>query len=381
MTDSTTSGLQPFHVMEILAEANRLEAAGRDVIHLSAGEPGAPPAPAVREAVRAVLDQPQRYTPAKGISPLRQGLVGYYQDQHGVSVDPERIVVTTGSSAGFLLAFLASIPQGGRIAVTRPGYPAYLNTIYGMGFQPVEIPVFAEDGWKLTADAVRAVHRTTPFEGLLLASPANPTGAALAADELNALADVCAELGIELISDEIYHGLDYRGASPSALEHTNDAIVINSFSKYHCMTGWRVGWMVLPERLVRKTEMLQQNLFISAPSLSQIAAVAALGARDYAEEQKSAYRRNRSVLAEGLSRLGIVGAPGEGAFYHYADVSRHANDSMAFCKALLKETGVAAAPGIDFDRIEGRRYARFCYAGTPASIDEALERIGRFVGA
>ncbi|MBU1175510.1 MAG: aminotransferase class I/II-fold pyridoxal phosphate-dependent enzyme [Alphaproteobacteria bacterium] len=379
MTDTTTSGLQPFHVMEILAEAKALEAEGRSIIHLSAGEPGAPPAPEVRAAVRAVLDQPQRYTPAKGISPLRLALSVHYQRQHGVAVDPERIVVTTGSSAGFLLAFLAAIPAGGRIAVTRPGYPAYLNTIYGMGFSPVEIPVFAENGWKLTAEALRAAHEATPFDGLLLASPANPTGAALDRAELDGLADVAVEIGIELISDEIYHGLDYRASSPSALEHTNDAVVINSFSKYHCMTGWRVGWMVLPERLVRKTEMLQQNLFISAPTLSQIAAVAALGATDYAEAQKLAYRRNRDVLAAGLTALGIDGAPGDGAFYHYAEISRFSNDSMVFARALLRQAGVAAAPGVDFDRIEGHRYMRFCYAGTPGEIDEALERIGRFV--
>ena len=380
MTDTQATGLQPFHVMEILTEAKALEAAGRDVIHLGAGEPGAPPAPEVRDAVRAVLDAPQRYTPAKGIAPLRQALSAYYRDGHGVAIDPERIVVTTGSSAGFLLAFLAAFPPGGRIAVTRPGYPAYLNTIYGMGFTPVEIPVFARDGWKLTAEAVRAAHATTPFDGLLLASPANPTGAALDSAELKALAETCAELGVELISDEIYHGLDYRGASPSALEHTDNALIINSFSKYYCMTGWRVGWMVLPERLVRKTEMLQQNLFISAPTLSQVAAQAALTATDYSEAQKAAYRRNRDVLSAGLSAIGIHGAPGEGAFYHYADVSKFANDSADFCKALLREAGVATAPGIDFDRVDGRRYVRFCYAGTPEEIDEALVRIERFVG-
>ncbi len=381
MTDSDNNGLQPFHVMEILAKAKALEAEGRDIVHLSAGEPGAPPAPAVRQAVREKLDLPQRYTEAKGIVPLRQALAAYYRTRHGVVLDIERIIVTTGSSAGFLLAFLAAFPLGGRIAVTRPGYPAYLNTIYGMGFEPVEIPVRAENGWKPSPSDIRAVFAETPFDGLIIASPANPTGAALDKAELDALIAVCAELGVRLISDEIYHGLSYVGTSPSALETTDRAIVINSFSKYHCMTGWRVGWMVLPEDLVRKTEMLQQNMFISAPTLSQVAALAALGDMDYGEAQRQAYLRNRDVLSRGLGQIGFVGTPGEGAFYHYADIGKFSNDSMSFCKALLRKEGVAAAPGIDFDRVEGNRFVRFSYAGTPEDIDKALERIGRFVGA
>lgn len=381
MTDTIADGLQPFHVMEILAMAKALEAGGQSVIHLSAGEPGAPPAPEVRAAVRAELDKPQRYTEAKGIVPLRAALVAYYSSRHRVDIDPGRIIVTTGSSAGFLLAFLAAFVPGEGIAVTRPGYPAYLNILYGMGFSPVEIPITAENGWKLTPEAVRSAHAVTPFAGLLIASPANPTGAALDAQELFALADTCADLGVRLISDEIYHGLSYVGTSPSALEHTDAAVIINSFSKFYCMTGWRVGWMVLPEDLVRKTEMLQQNLFISAPTLSQIAAIAALDAMEYGETQRQAYLRNRAVLSTGLSVLGFVGKPGDGAFYHYADIGKFSNDSMSFCKKLLRETGVAAAPGIDFDRVEGHRYVRFCYAGKPEEIDEALVRIKRFVGA
>lgn len=379
MTETNSKGLQPFHVMEILAEAKALEAEGRSIVHLSAGEPGAPPAPEVRAAVRAVLDTPQRYTPAKGVAPLRLALKAYYARRHGVDLDPERIIVTTGSSAGFLLAFLGAFEPGARIAVTRPGYPAYLNTIYGIGFEPVEIPVAAENGWKLTPEALSAAHAATPFDGLLLASPANPTGAALDRAELTALADLCAELGVLLISDEIYHGLSYAGPSPSVLEHTDAAIVVNSFSKYHCMTGWRIGWMVLPEHLVRKTEMLQQNMFISAPTLSQTAALAALDATEYAEAQRAEYLANRNTLVAGLQRLGFVGAAGEGAFYHYADIGRFSNDSMAFCKALLREAGVAAAPGVDFDRVEGHRFIRFCYAGTPEDIAESLVRIERFV--
>ncbi len=379
MTDILSDGLQPFHVMEILAEAKALEAEGHNIVHLSAGEPGAPPAPEVREAARAVLDKPQRYTEAKGIVPLREALVAHYREKYGVALDKERIIVTTGSSAGFLLAFLAAFPPGSRIAVTRPGYPAYLNTIYGIGYRPVEIPVLAENGWRPTPAQIRAVFARTPFDGFLLASPANPTGAALDRAELNAIIDTCADLNVRLVADEIYHGLVYAGVSPSALQHTDEAIIINSFSKYHCMTGWRIGWMVLPESLVRRTEMLQQNLFISAPTLSQTAALAALGATDYAERQRKLYLRNRDVLSRGLDRLGFVGTIGEGAFYHYADIGRFSNDSMGFCKALLRQAGVAAAPGVDFDRVEGHRYVRFSYAGTAEAIDEALVRIGRFV--
>jgi aspartate/methionine/tyrosine aminotransferase len=287
------SGLQPFYAMEINALAGALEATGRTVCHLEVGEPGVPPAPAVRAAVRAVLDAPQKYTHFAGLPALREALVGYYEAQHGVAVAPDDIVVTMGSSSGFILAFHGGFAPGARIAVTRPGYPAYVNGLAGMGFGVSEIPVTAANGWRLTAEDVEAAFSRESFDGLLLASPANPTGAALTREQLAGIVTVCARLGVRLISDEIYHGLDYRGPSVSALELTRDAIVINSFSKYYCMTGWRIGWMVVPRDLLRRTQMLQQNLFISAPTLSQVAAIAALGERDYSEEQKAHYARNR----------------------------------------------------------------------------------------
>ena len=374
--------LEPFHAMEIMRHAKALEAEGRSICHLEVGEPGAPPAPRVREAVARALPDPQGYTNATGTKELREALARYYFDQHGVGVDPGLIVATIGSSAGFILAFHSAFRPGARIAITRPGYPAYVNTLIGLGFEVVEIPLSAAGGWKLTGAAVAEVFARTPFEGLLFASPANPTGAAVDREGLADLVSTCDRLGVRFISDEIYHGLDYRGPSVSALELTRDAIVINSFSKYYCMTGWRIGWMVMPQALIRRTEILQQNLFISAPTLSQIAATVALGERDYAEEQKAGYARNRLLLGDGLRQLGFeIGPPSEGAFYAYAGIGHFSNDAMDFCHRLLNEAGVAATPGIDFDRTNGNRFVRFSYAGTQATIETALERMRRFLSA
>ncbi len=380
MTDQSPKEMRPFLAMDILRRAKAMEAEGRTVCHLELGEPGQPPAPAVIAAVRQALPQPQGYTNAKGLIELRQGLAGYYASQHGVSLDPERVLVTMGSSAGFVLAFHTAFGAGARIAVTRPGYPAYVNTLLGLGFEVVEIPVTPENGWRLTGDQLAAAHAETPFDGLLFASPANPTGAVVDRDGLSDIARTCERLGVTFISDEIYHGLDYTGPSVSALELTNKALIINSFSKFHCMTGWRVGWMVLPEEMVRRAEILQQNLFISAPTLSQIAATAALGERAYGEAQKASYAANRDLLVDGLRSLGFdLASAGDGAFYAYADISRFSDDSLAFSEKLLEEAGVATTPGVDFDRIDGHRYVRFSYAGTRATIMEALERMRGFL--
>jgi len=380
-TPAPHDGLQPFYSMEINAMARGLEAEGRDVCFLEQGQPAAPPAPKVIEAVRAVLDAPQMYTHFAGLPALRQGLAGYYATQHGVSVGANSIIATMGSSAGFILAFTGAFAPGATIAVTRPGYPAYLNTLAGLGFRSVEIPVTAANSWHLSSDDIAAAHRATPFDGLLLASPANPTGAAVTRDQLAAIVATCARLSVRFISDEIYHGLDYRGASVSALEFTRDAIVINSFSKYYCMTGWRIGWMVLPDDLLRRVQILQQNLFIAAPTLSQVAAIAALGERDYCEVQKAHYAENRTLLSAGLRGLGIGVDEGDGAFYAYGDVSRFTNDSLSFCKDLLTTAGVATTPGIDFDRVNGSRFVRFSYAGSKRTIETALDRIGHYLAA
>lgn len=374
------TGLRPFYAMEINALAGREEAAGRRVLHLEVGEPGAPPAPAVRAAVAAALDDPQRYTHFAGQIELRRALGDYYRAQHGVEVDPEAIVATMGSSSGFILAFLGGFAPGARIAVTRPGYPAYLNTLDGLGMTAVEIPLSAASGWRLTGKDIEQAYKAEPFEGLLFASPANPTGAAVTREGLREIVATCRRLGVRLISDEIYHGLDYRGPSVSALEFGDDTIVINSFSKYYCMTGWRIGWMVLPEPVLRRTQMLQQNLFISAPTLSQLAARVALGERDYAEAQKAQYAANRHIVGEWLVKQGLGdGHEPDGAFYAYVDMSRYTNDSLAFCQAMVREAGVATTPGIDFDRVNGDRFVRLSYAGTREAVEEGLDRIGRFL--
>lgn len=378
MTDAPTDGLMPFHAMEILKRAKAIEASGRTVCHLEVGEPGAPPAPKVIEAVRRVLPDAHGYTNAKGLGELREGLTAYYASQHSVSVDPDSIVCTMGSSAGFILAFHTAFRPGARIAITRPGYPAYVNTLLGLGFGIAEIPLHAGNGWRLTGADIAAAHAREPFEGLLFASPANPTGAAVDRAGLADIVATCKRLGVRLISDEIYHGLDYRGPSVSALELTRDAIIINSFSKYYCMTGWRIGWMVLPDELIRRAEILQQNLFISAPTLSQIAATAALGERDYSEQQKAGYAVNRALLDEGLHSLGFeIGSPSDGAFYAYAGIGRFSNDSMAFCESMLEDAGVAITPGVDFDRTDGTHFVRLSYAGKRESIELALDRMAK----
>jgi aspartate/methionine/tyrosine aminotransferase len=296
-----------------------------------------------------------------------------------VTVSPESILATMGSSSGFILAFLGGFEPGAKIAVTRPGYTANLNTLYGMGYRPVEIPVDAAHGWHLTAAAIEAAYGREKFAGLLLASPANPTGAAVTRQQLGEITAVCRRLGVRFISDEIYHGLDYRGPSISALEFTRDAIIINSFSKYYCMTGWRIGWMVLPDDILRRTQVLQQNLFIAAPTLSQVAATAALGERDYSDAQKALYAANRPMLTEGLRSLGFGVDEGDGAFYAYADASRFTNDALAFCRRMLAEAGVAASPGVDFDRINGNRFVRFSYAGSRQTMEKALDRLKVFL--
>jgi aspartate/methionine/tyrosine aminotransferase len=377
---STNTGLMPFQAMEMAGRAKQLEASGRSICHLETGEPGALPAPRVLEAVTAAMRGPQGYTSSMGRIELREALARYYAERHSIEVDPGAICVTMGSSAGFILSFLAAFDPGAAIAVTRPGYPAYLNTIAGLGFRAVEISVHGANGWRLGADDIAVAHAKTPFAGLLFASPANPTGASVDGPQLAAIIETCARLGVRLISDEIYHGLDFRGPSISAGEFSRDPIIINSFSKYYCMTGWRVGWLVLPPDLIRKTTMLQQSLFIAAPTLGQVAAEVALGERDYYEVQKALYRRNETILHAGLGALGFGGVRhADGAFYAYVDVSTITNDSMQFCRDLLETTGVCITPGVDFDRVDGHNFVRLSYAGSQATMVEALARMDDFI--
>ena len=369
-------------VMDVMAAAARIEAAGGHVIHMEVGQPAAPAPATARAAAKAALDNGNLgYTQALGIPSLRARIARHYRDAYGVTVDPGRIVVTTGSSAGFILAFLSLFEAGDRVAVASPGYPPYRHILTALGCEPVLIETSADTRWEITGEALLAVHRRKPLQGLLVASPANPTGTMIKPDALVRLMRTAEGEGITFISDEIYHGLDYAFAAETAVRQSENAIVINSFSKYFCMTGWRVGWMVVPDALVRPVERLQQNLAISVPTLSQIAAQAAFDGRDELDAVKHTYEENRRFLIEGLPKAGLDQfLPADGAFYLYADVSLFSNDSFDFAKRMLEEAHVAATPGIDFDPVRGHDFIRFCYAGSVADMREAVARIGKWLG-
>jgi len=372
---SRRSAVEPFHAMDVLAEANRLKAAGHPVVSLAVGQPSDPAPAIVREAAAAALAGGRiGYTDALGLAGLRRAIADHYRDHYAVEVEPARIAVTTGSSAGFNLAFLAMFDPGDRVAITVPGYPAYRNILAALGIEAVEIRLEGE-GF-LTAALLEAAHREKPLKGVLFASPANPTGAIIPDAELAALVEAARAMGISVISDEIYHRLAYAGQDMTALSLGGDVTVINSFSKYYCMTGWRIGWMVLPETLVRPVERIAQSLYISAPELSQVAAARAFEATEELEAVKDRYRANRALLDAALPGLGLpLAAPMDGGFYAYCDVARHTNDSMDFARRLLAECHVAATPGLDFDTAEGNRFMRFSYAGSEADVATALERL------
>ncbi|MEW5421991.1 pyridoxal phosphate-dependent aminotransferase [Amorphus sp. 3PC139-8] len=369
--------------MDVLAEATRLAGEGRHIVHMEVGQPGAPAPKAVLDAARDVLSHGRiGYTEALGRGALRARIASHYRETYGVDVPAERVVVTTGSSAGFMLAFLAGFDAGARIALPSPGYPAYRNILKALDLVPVEIETTAETRWALTPELLAAAHGEAPLAGVLVASPANPSGTMMTPDALAALIEAAEEMGMWFISDEIYHGLVYDGRkTATALATSADAIVVNSFSKYYCMTGWRVGWMVLPERLVRPVERLAQNLYISVPELSQAAAMAAFDARDDLEEVRAVYAKNRELLMDRLPKLGFTEIlPADGAFYLYADISPFSDNSVDFARCLLQEQGVAVTPGPDFDRIRGHRYVRFSIAGSHDDMVEGMERLARFLG-
>ncbi len=381
ISPSTRSDVPPFMVMDVMAAAARIEAAGGHVIHMEVGQPAArAPKPAI-EAARAALSGPLRYTEALGIWTLRERIARHYAETYGIDVSPDRIIVTTGSSAGFILAFLSMFEPGDRVAIACPGYPPYRHILTALGCEAVLIETTAQTRWAITGEMLKATHSRTPLAGILVASPANPTGTMMTPQALGELIDTAHELGIRMISDEIYHGLDYAMKAETAARLSEHVVVINSFSKYFCMTGWRIGWMVAPESLVRPIDRLQGNLAISVPALSQVAAQAAFDGRDEMEEVKHGYEENRRILVDGLPKAGLEKfLPVDGAFYLYADVSRFTNDSFDFAKRLLQEAHVAATPGIDFDPMHGRLFLRFCYAGSSAEMHKAVTRIARWLG-
>jgi aspartate/methionine/tyrosine aminotransferase len=378
---SARSDVPPFMAMDVMAAAARLEAQGRHIVHMEVGQPAAGAPATALAAVRAALaNGPHGYTETLGIASLRRRIARAYSEWHGLDIDPERIVVTTGSSAGFMLAFLAAFEVGDRVAVALPGYPPYRHILTALGCEPVGIETTAQTRWSITSESLLAHHRARPLKGVVIGSPANPTGTMMTAPALGELIRCAQDAGIAVISDEIYHGLDYAFAAESAARLSPDVIIINSFSKYFCMTGWRIGWMVLPPSLVRAVERLQQNLAISVPTLSQIAAEAAFDGRAELEAVKQGYEENRHILLDGLPRAGLTSfLPADGAFYLYADISRFSADSFEFAKRLLEEAGVAATPGVDFDPVHGRSFLRLCYAGARDEMREAVERIGAWL--
>jgi len=378
---SRRGGIPPFIVMDVLRAANEREAAGGDVLHLELGQPESGAPRGVIEAARRALDSDRLgYTEAFGMEPLRRRIAAYYAETQGVTVDPGRIVITTGSSGGFVLAFLAAFDVGDRVVLADPGYPGYRNILLALGIEPVCLPTGPETRFQPTPALLEALDG--PIDGLIVASPSNPAGSMLGDAELGALVRYCRERGIRLISDEIYHGITYEHPGVSALCHGEEPVVINSFSKYFSMTGWRIGWMVVPGDLLRSVECLAQNLFISAPTLSQLAALAAFDCTEELDRNVARYAANRRILLDALPALGLDRlAPADGAFYLYADVTRLTNDSEAFCRRMLDETGVAVTPGTDFDHARGPGYIRISFSGTQHAIAEAVTRLRSWLPA
>ncbi|MHC2250703.1 aspartate/methionine/tyrosine aminotransferase [Bradyrhizobium embrapense] len=381
LTASGRSDVPPFMVMDVMAAAARIEAAGGHVIHMEVGQPAeGAPKPAIAAAQAALAGGRIDYTSALGIPSLRARIARHYRDTYRCAIDPERIIVTTGSSGGFILAFLAMFEPGDRVAVTVPGYPPYRHILTALGCEPVLIETSGDTRHALTGEALLAAHRKAPLKGVLVGSPANPTGTMMSREALSSLMATADSAGIRFISDEIYHGLDYAFPAVTAAELSPNALVINSFSKYFCMTGWRVGWMVVPEVLARPIERLQQNLSISVPTLSQIAAEAAFEGREEMEAIKRGYQENRRILIEGLPKAGLTKfLPADGAFYLYTDVSDFTSDSFAFASEMLEKAHVAATPGVDFDPIHGRAFIRFSYARSAAEMQEAVARIAHWL--
>jgi aspartate/methionine/tyrosine aminotransferase len=372
---SRRGNIPPFIVMDILRSANRRHAEFGDVLHLELGQPatGAPRL-VIDTAKRALDENLLGYTEAFGLMSLRRRIADYYRQSQNLEVDPDRIVVTTGSSGGFVLTFIAAFDPGDRVVMADPGYPGYRNILLALGIEPVSLPTGPETRFQPTPALLDKIE--DPVDGLIIASPSNPAGTMLGEAELKALAQYCSDRGIRLISDEIYHGITFGMKGVSALHFNDDAVIINSFSKYFSMTGWRIGWMVVPPPLIRSIECLAQNLFISPPTLSQLAAEAAFDCTEELDQNVQRYARNRDLLLSALPAAGFDRlAPADGAFYIYADIAHLTNDSEAFCRRMLNETGIAMTPGTDFDPARGRAYMRVSYSGGTDDIIDAMKRL------
>lgn len=379
MRNSSRGAVDPFIVMDVMEAARRAEASGRRIIHMEVGQPSAgAPKDALDALAARMQSDPLGYTVALGLPELRARIARHYGERHGVDLDPARVIVTPGSSGGFVLAFTALFDAGERVALGRPGYPSYRQILKALDLVPAEIEAAASNGFQLVPQDLEGVD----FQGLLMASPANPTGTMLDRDALGALIDVCKARDAAFLSDEIYHGIEHETRSVSALELSDDVCVINSFSKYFCMTGWRVGWLVVPEGQVRQIERLAQNLFICPPHAAQVAALHAMDATQALDENLAVYARNRALMLQELPGIGFDRiAPPDGAFYIYADVSHLTQDSRAFAAEILDKAGVAVTPGLDFDPARGHATLRFSYARDTAEIAEGLERLKTFMAA
>ncbi|MBP2322068.1 aspartate/methionine/tyrosine aminotransferase [Kibdelosporangium banguiense] len=376
LTVAARAAVPPFYVMDVLEAANARQRAKGDVVSLAAGQPSASAsAPVLEAAQKALYSTKLGYTEQLGIPELREAIAAHYERTYALEVSPQDVVVTTGSSGGFLLSFLAAFDPGDRVALARPGYPAYRNILKALGCEVVEIETFQP--------TVAMLDELGPVKGVVIASPANPTGTVVAGPELAAIAGWCAEHGVQLISDEIYHGIDYGLKPASAWQFSREPVVVNSFSKYFAMTGWRLGWLLVPQRLHRAVECLIGNFNICAPAIAQHAAVAAFTEDSYAEldGHVEKYRTNRDILLKGLKDLKIDRlAPADGAFYVYADIGHLTHDAMSWCQRLLADTGLAIVPGIDFDPEHGSRFIRMSFAGSHAEIEQAVARLGGWLG-
>ena len=379
MRNSSRSEVDPFIVMDVMQAAARAEAAGRHIIHMEVGQPGTgAPKPAAHALSAEMEAGPLGYTVALGLPELRARIAKMYGEWYNVDLDPARVVVTSGSSAGFLLAFTALFDSGDRVGIGAPGYPSYRQILSALGMVPVDLPTAAENRFQ----PVPADFANMDLRGLMVASPANPTGTMLDKGAMGALIEACHGTGASFISDEIYHGIEYEKKAVTALEITDECYVINSFSKYFSMTGWRVGWMVVPEDQVRVVERIAQNMFICAPHASQVAALAAMDCVDELEANMDVYRANRALMLDGLPKAGFDKiAPPDGGFYVYADVSDITDDSRALASEILEKAGVAVTPGLDFDPLRGHTTMRFSYARSTQDIREGLSRLAAFMQA
>ena len=378
MRYSSRSDVDPFIVMDVMEAARAAEAEGRSIIHMEVGQPGTPAPEAARQALANAMDEGSLgYTVALGLPELRARIAKLYDDWYGVDVDPNRVVVTAGASGAFVLAFSALFDAGDKIAMGEPGYPSYRQILRAMSLEPVGIQTTAAARFQPVTGEI-----PHDIQGLIVASPANPSGTMLDLAAMSALVAAAEDRGAAFISDEIYHGIEYERKAVTALQASHDVYVVNSFSKYHSMTGWRVGWMVVPEDHVRRIERLAQNMFICPSHASQIAALAALDAGEELDGNVELYRQNRAIMLEELPKIGFDKiAPPDGAFYVYADVSDLTDDSLAFCQEILENAGVAVTPGLDFDPKRGAQTVRFSYARSTADIEEGLKRLGAFMRA